>query len=255
MNSHLPCINMFWDGPCLGEIHTACIRSFLRIGHHVVLHCYAPPGDLPDGVEIFDAKQIMPRSDLLVHRATGSVSLGSNRYRYRLIAAGMGIYADCDMYCLQPIFDMDYIFGWEDAHFINGALLKYPSHSELAQMLVDETQTKNYMTFSMGRGIKFPMDFRPTTDASLSISDAPWGVWGPKLLTRCILNLKLEHKAQPIDIFYPFHHRCTSLLFEPGLRIEDLATPRTQAIHLWHQAQDRRDPPAGSPLRQIIEMP
>jgi hypothetical protein len=254
MKATSPTINMFWDGPQLGAVHAACIRSFLRHGHRVVLHCYDPPSDLPEGAEVYDATQIMPRSDLLVNRATGSVSLGTNRYRYRLLRAGMGIYADCDMYCLRPIQAEAYMFGREDARRINGAFLSYPSDSPLAKMLVAETQTEYYIPDGLRRHQMYGLHALRALGLGVSVSRMPWGVWGPRLLTGCIRELGLTDKAQPIDVFYPVHYLCTSLLFEPGLKIEDLATPRTQAIHLWHKAQGKRLPPPGSPLRQIIDM-
>ena len=253
MTSDFPVINMFWDGAQLGPVHAACVRSFLRHGHRVVLHCYTPPSDRPEGLELFDATRIMPRSDLLVNRTTGSVALGVNRYRYRMLAEGMGIYADCDMYCLRPIPDADYIFGWEDERNINNAFLKYPADSALARMLVAETQSEFSPPRAVGRRRKFLLRARKTLGFPQSVRDMPWGVWGPHLLTDCVRRLGLEEKAQPIDIFYPLHCFNTALLFEPGLRIEDLATPRTQAIHLWHKMQDKRPPPPGSPLRQVID--
>lgn len=259
MTAELPVINMFWDGPLLGAVHAACARSFLRHGHRVIMHCYDLPSDLPEGIEVFDATQIMPRSDLIANTETGSVSLGTNRYRYRLLRAGMGIYADCDMYCLRPIDDEDYIFGWEDSRLINGACLKYPADSALADMLVAATGTEYYTQEEPDRRRdKYMMRAKRVFGRGPSVSsvrDLPWGVWGPHLLTRTIRDLGLKEKAKPIDRFYPLHYFCTMLLFEPGLRIEDLATPRTQAVHLCHKLQDKRPPPAGSPLQRIIDTP
>jgi len=255
MTSILPIINMFWDGPSLGSVHAACIRSFLRHGHRVVLHCYDHPSDLPDGVDTFDATRIMPRSDLIANRRSGSVALGVNRYRYRMISAGMGLYADCDMYCLRPISDGEYIFGREDSRSINGAFLKYPAESELARMLLKATDSEYYASDRLRRRDQYLLRARRALGLGVSVRDMTWGVWGPRLLTQCIGSLGLEEKARPIDHFYPLHFYNTSLLFEPGLRIEDLATPRTEAIHLCHKMQDKRTPPPGSPLRQIIDMP
>ena len=57
-------VNMFWHGRQLGVIHSACVRSFLRHGHTVTMHCYERPNDLPEDVRVFDAGKIMPLSDL-----------------------------------------------------------------------------------------------------------------------------------------------------------------------------------------------
>lgn len=255
MVSALPTINMFWDGARLGPVHAGCVRSFLRHGHRVVMHCYAPPSDLPEGVELFDATRLMPRSDLIVSHARNSVALGANRYRYRLIQAGMGIYADCDMYCLRPIEAEPYMLGWEDNGRINNAFLNYPADSALARMLVAATQSEYYIPEWVGRRGKLRLRIRRAVGRSVSVSDMPWGVWGPRLLTHCVNKLGLREKISPIDYFYPLHWSCTALLFESGLKIEDLATPRTRALHLVHTAQDKRPVPPGSPLQQIIDTP
>lgn len=249
----LPAVNMFWHGPRLGDVHAACLRSFLRQGHHVILHGYDPPDDLPDGVETLDAATIMPFADLISHDETGSIAVGVDRYRYRLLQAGMGLYCDCDVYCLRPIEDADYIFGREDRKCINNAVLKYPAGGELAAKLVAETADEHYIPDWCRRRDKYLMRARRLVGLYPSVRKQPWGFWGPILLTHWIEKLGLAALARPIDHFYPLHYLNSELLSEPGLRIEDLATPRSFAIHLCHQAQAREAPPPGSPLRQIIE--
>src|SRR5690625_211718 len=132
-------VNMFWHGPKLGPMHAACVRSFLRHGHMVIMHCYERPEDLPDGVQVFDAAKLMPLAELHMHEKTGSVALGSDRYRYRIIAAGLGLYADCDMFCLRPLTDATYLMGTEQDNSINAAFLKFPSDSALAAALIQAT--------------------------------------------------------------------------------------------------------------------
>lgn len=246
-------IHMFWHGPRLGPVHAACIRSFRRHGHPVVLHCYDAPDDIPEGVTTFDASEIMPHSDLIANTETGSVSLGSNRYRYRMLRSGLGPYVDCDVFCLRPFPEDAYLFGWQDDRGINGAVLGYPPDSALAEALVAGTadhrrapvyaRRRDRLLFEVGRRVGLPR----------SVADLPWGVWGPNLLTHWVKTLGLEGRAAPIDRYYPLNAWATSLLFEPGLRLADLVTPRSHAIHLWHKMLDRRSPPPGSPLREIIE--
>ncbi|MFG1378095.1 hypothetical protein [Xanthobacter autotrophicus] len=127
-------------GDRLGPIHAACIRSFVRHGHDVVLHSYGRPVDTPDGVTLFDAAALMTQQELIRHRPTGSPALGANRYRYRLLKAGMGIYVDCDVFCLQPFPDEPYLFGLEQNGQVNNAVLAMPPDSKLLQDLVSATE-------------------------------------------------------------------------------------------------------------------
>ena len=228
------------------------MSSFLEKGHAVTLHCYEPPSDIPPGVELFDARKIMPKSELIANRRTGSVSLGSNRYRYRLISAGMGMYADCDMYCIKPIPDEDYIFGWEDGNTINGALLKFPPHSQLARTLLMATQNKYFVPDWLKKGERRALKIKRALGRAVSVEDMSWGVWGPKLITHCVRESGLQGNAKPIDFFYPLHFGQTDLLFQPGLSIEDLITPRTFSIHLWNKMQDKRVVAPDSALARII---
>src|SRR5690625_4176270 len=132
-------VNMFWHGPKLGPMHAACVRSFLRHGHTVSMHCYERPEDLPDGVRVFDAAKLMPLVELISHKKSGSVALGANRYRYRLISTGFGAYADCDMFCLRPLTEARFILGAEQNDSVNNAILKFPADSGLASALLHAT--------------------------------------------------------------------------------------------------------------------
>ncbi|MBD3755838.1 MAG: galactosyltransferase Lgt5 [Gammaproteobacteria bacterium] len=245
-------VNMFWHGPKLGAVHAACVRSFIRNGHTVIMHCYDRPNDLPEGTRVFDAAKIMPFEELHPHHETGSVSLGTNRYRYRLIAEGHGLYSDCDMFCLRPITDGRYVFGKEQNNIVNGALLKFPVDSDLAAALIEATRDYYFI----------PPWFRPSKKRRLSIlkklgsgahvGQHPWGVWGPQLISYYVDKLNLMSEVAPIDRYYPVHPWQTTLLSDPGLSIADLATPRSETIHLWHKFLSREDPPRGSPLWEII---
>jgi hypothetical protein len=245
-------INMFWHGPQLGAIHAACVRSFLRNGHTVIMHCYKRPSDLPDSVRVFDASKIMPLADLHADRATGSVALGSDRYRYRLIAAGFGVYADCDMFCLRPITDAPYIMGAEQDDTVNNAFLKFPADSSLAKALIEATQDyyliPPWFRSSKRRRFRVLQKF----GLGMHVGEHSWGVWGPRLITHYVNEMGLWSDVAPIDRFYPVHPRQTSLLHDPELCITDLVTPRTEAIHLWHKMLGGKTPPKGSPLHEIM---
>lgn len=245
-------INMFWHGPQLGMIHSACVRSFLRNGHTVIMHCYERPSDLPAGVRVFDAATIMPLADLHAHRQTGSVALGANRYRYRMIAAGFGLYADCDMFCLQPITDAPYIMGAEQDDTVNNAFLKFPPDSALANALIEATQDYYFIPPWFRASKRRRLSLLRKLGRGVHVGQHGWGVWGPQLISHCVNKLKLWPEVAPIDRYYPVHPYQTSLLRTPGLCISDLVTPRTEAVHLWHKMLGNVKPPVGSPLHEMM---
>jgi hypothetical protein len=165
--------------------------------------------------------------------ARGSFSCLSNLLRYELIAQGLGLYCDCDMFCLRPIEDAEHIFGRQDYQYINGAVLKLPPDSPaVAELCAIKNQ-----------GID-------------KLAALPWGTTGPKAVTAALKRHGLDNLASPIDAFYPVHWGCTQLFSDPGLRLRDLVTPRTIAVHLVNQGLKRQsaegnvDP--ASPLGEIL---
>lgn len=250
-------VNFFWHGPKLGPVQVACIRSFMRHGHRAVLHCYTPPEDIPEGVALFDARQIMSLTDLISNTETGSVALGTNRYRYRMIKAGHGTYADCDMFLLRPLPPDDILIGLQNSvdksHACNNALLRYPPASRLAFELVKATM-KEQATMPWRRRRRQVLNsvLRPLGLAP-SVRNAPWGEWGPALVSYWVKELGLVSLCKPIDVFYPVHYFGTDLLFDPGLKLDDLITPRSVAVHLCHRMSGGMVVPSGCPLDQIIQ--
>lgn len=253
---HMP-VNMFWEGSELGELEIACMYSFVRHGHKVILHSYKFPSNTPSFVEKFDASELMPHDYLISNRLTGSVALGADRYRYLLLEAGMGLYADCDMFCLKKIEERQYIFGWEFINSINNAILKYPAGSELSRMLLEATSRVDFIPPWLRRRERLLLKVRRSVGIPRRVDEMPWGVWGPKLLTYTIKKLSLEAHASPIDEFYPVPGMHFPLLFDPQLSLEDIITPRTSAIHLWNNMfrltgqGKRKTPPSGSAMSEI----
>jgi hypothetical protein len=101
----------------------------------VVLHAYEPPANTPQCVELQDAEAVLPRGDidhLLRARRFATVA---DLFRYEMLAQSLGVWVDCDCYCLKPIQDEDHIFGWEDESWINGAVLKLPADSAVLKNL------------------------------------------------------------------------------------------------------------------------
>ncbi len=252
MPQELDIVNMFWHGSHIGPVHAACVRSFQRHGHHVRMHCYDIPKDLPENVEVFDASKLMPMSDLIADVETGSVALGADRYRYRILQAGLGLYADCDIFCLKSIPRREYLFGWEDNHQINNALLKYPTNSPLSLELLQATKSEYFIPDFFPRRKQLRLKVRRALGFAKSVQHMPWGIWGPTLLTQTIKKLGLTDKAFPIDCFYPVHYFSTNLFMESGLKLDDLITNRTVTVHLCHKMLKSKDIPKGSPLFEIV---
>ena len=98
-------VNCFWDGPRLTLLEQMCLASFLHHGIGVNLYAYDPPHDVPAGVVLRDATDILPR-DRLFRYAAGSFNVGSVAgfaiiFRYELLLKHGGWWTDTDVCCLQ----------------------------------------------------------------------------------------------------------------------------------------------------------
>lgn len=252
----LPVINAFWVGPKMGPLHAACLKSFTRHGHRVVLHTYnSPPEDTPAGVEIADANDLLSHDKVVRHDKSGSLALASDLFRYNLMAAGAGIYVDCDCYCVRPLTDADYILGWESDQKLGTAVLKLPPDSPLLETMLAIGTTSGFIPPWEKPARKLHYRLRSILGAPVPLSRMKWGAMGPPALTHYTKAHALTDKAGPIDAYYPIHYHQVSLLFNPDLRLRDLTTPRTAVVHLWNKFlhMDGKRPPAGSPLAEIID--
>src|SRR5690606_13944233 len=115
----LPTIVSFWHGP-LSWLEILCIRSFLRQGHDIVVYAYERPDGLPAGAEWRDAAQVLTEDRLVFYKGKGTPGVFSDHFRYAVLKAGLGIYADLDIYCIRPILGPpDYLFAWERPGSVN----------------------------------------------------------------------------------------------------------------------------------------
>ena len=223
----------------------------MNCGHKVVLHSYGRPEDTPQGVEFFDANRLMKESEI-VRFSTGSLALASDIYRYRILKEGLGIYADCDMYCMKPIVDTPYILGWEEQFTVNGAILKVPSDSEMMKSLLAAAEDPYFIPPWLKKSRVFKSRIRKYIGFPRPVSKQQWGTIGPLLISHVVRDLGLEAKVSPIDVFYPLHHTQTSLLHERGLALRDIVTPRTAAIHFYNTANKNTNIMPDTPLYEII---
>lgn len=255
--TNLPVINAIWIGSELGQIHAACLRSFLRVGHEVVLHCYSAPVDAPKGVKLADAAKLLPKDRLVRHRESNSYSLFSNLLRYELLRAGLGLYVDCDMFCVRPIEDEDHIFGWSSPKSINNAVLKLPADS---RVLGELCKIKDGAFIPPWCGLSYRMRVRlglMLGRPAPALEELPWGWTGPKALTWYANRYGISRLGKSQEVFYPLDNSKVALLFDPDRTIDDLITPRTLAVHLYNEYFKRRSlhaipVPPSSPLGRMI---
>ncbi|TGT53823.1 galactosyltransferase Lgt5 [Mesorhizobium sp. M00.F.Ca.ET.170.01.1.1] len=252
-----PVVNALWIGAALEDWHAACLRSFTMAGHRVLLHCYDVPRNVPPEVEVFDASALMPRERIVYYRSNGSPSLFSNLYRLKILEAGMGLYVDCDVFCLKPIPRQDYIFGHQTNLELNGAVLKLPQGSRMLEEALKMTDDPYYIAPWLSREKRLWYRSRKAIGLPIHISRYDWGQLGPRAITYLAKATGMMRHAAPIDVFYPVLHTQITMLLDPALSLTDIGTPRTLCIHLFDQILKKwmkgRPIPATSPLGQMLD--
>lgn len=226
-------IHAVWVGDRLGPVHAACLKSFLRHGHHVTLHVYQKPIDVPDGVQIADAAALLPARDIVRYK-NGSPAIFSDFLRYEILAKGLGLYVDCDVYCVCPIEDAEWILGWESYASINNAVLKMPADCPVLAEMRALRKRRNFVPPWFARDRQAYYMALHLLGRRRKVESLPWGATGPHALTWYMRQYDLIAKAQPCDVFYPNANSQFAMLFDNAITLNDIITRRTLTIHLWH---------------------
>ncbi len=245
-------VNTVWIGKKLGPVHAACLRSFVRHGHDVVLHAYGRPDDTPKGVRLFDAGKLMGEHEIFAHKSTGSLSIASDIYRYRIQREGMGLYVDCDVFCIKPFTDKEYIFSWESNIRLNNAIIKFPSNSALLNSILEASENPYFIPPWLPAKKQRKMRFRKMIGRGKHIANQAWGVVGPDLLTYHVRRLGLMEHAAPIQRYSPMFGLVSNMLFERGLTVNDLITSQTEGLHLYNSGFTGKEILPDTPLYEII---
>ncbi len=209
-------IQGLWVGHSLSVMEELSIRSFLAHGHEYHLYAYGRIQNLPDGAILKDASEIIPSARIFKYRDHDSYSGFSNYFRYKLLGAKGGWWADLDLICLRPFdFDADYVFSSEDPppldgnkRCVNVGAIKSMAGSPLMEYLWEASEDKNP-------------------------SNLVWGEIGPRLFSEAVHNFGLESQVRDPAAFCPI----------PWFRWKDVIDPdapcriaeETYAVHLWNE--------------------
>jgi hypothetical protein len=245
-------INCFWHGRTLGDLEQICLLSMLRQNCKVRLFCYDPITNVPSGIEIIDAREIMPRHELLVHRATGSPSLGSNKFRYLIMKKGLGTWLDTDVILIEQLPQAeDYIFGWQGERLICGAVLHLPQNSPILGEICEFVSQEYPIPPFYDGATRSALVRKSQSGHPINVRDLPWGIYGPETLTYFVRKNNLTHLSKSREVFYPIHYTKAYVLLSSKYDVSELLTPSTVAVHLWSNAL--RHPSITRPGNSIAE--
>ena len=188
------------------------VASFLAHGHEYHLWAYEPVANVPRGVTMRDAEQILPRASAFQYSQHRTWSGFANFFRYKLLLERGGWWADTDLVCVRPFdFADDYVFSSEFSlgrQMVNIGAIKAPAGSEIMQFMWDTCQSKD--------------------PAKLV-----WGETGPALMEEAVGKFSMQRFVRDWRTFCPIGFREWRRLIEP-IDADDLSG-ETHAVHLWHE--------------------
>lgn len=206
-------LRSLWVGDSLGHYEIGALLSLVRAGYSVGLYTYSQITNLPAEIEQLDAHQIIDESEVFnTTSSPGTFSGFSNLFRYRMLQVEKCIWVDTDILAGPiPLPDDSFLFGYENARTINGAVLAAPQDSELLKTLLEKSSARDPSTLK-------------------------WGEIGPKMITSEVRQLGLNSLAQHRKMFYPLSYRNVWRLFDPRSRsaVEN-AVAQSATIHIWNE--------------------
>ena len=225
---------MFWfEGP-LSWIELHSFRSFVRFpGTRLHVYSYDKNANPKiDGVEWEDANEILPLTiadqfrrlfDKYRRGREGSPpSWASDAFRYKLLYEKGGWYFDTDCILvkpLDPLFDLDFIFAFEEDDFIGTAVMKFPRGHPMLKAMYEEC---------------FRICERLSSEIDVKI-DVKFTVF-TRLLDDYAKKFGLFEKALPAEYFYPIPYESMDSLFRKPFNPGENAF----IIHLWNTRLRRK---------------
>lgn len=208
-------IKGLWIGNELSPNELLSINSYLFHGHQYELFTYSQIRNVPEGVIIKNANEIIPESEIFTFtlgRHNKSLSMFSDLFRYRLLYLTGGWWSDLDMICLKPYdFDQDYVFAQEkhrDGRInVNGSVIKAPISAPIMSYCYDTAK-----------------------ELSSGEQNMQWAATGPVLLNKAVKDYNLNEFVVPINYFTPIGYYEVQKLFS-NMKPD----PEVFSIHLYNE--------------------
>ena len=264
-SSDLPVIAAYWVGPYLSWVEQLGLLSFVKHGHKVVLYTRGKVKNVPDGVEVRPAQDIYDGAIKIV-AADGwpppSLAINADIFKWHLQRQTDYIYADADIFCLQPIS----IFSQENflsrgAKFHNTRFFRMIKGSPAVE-LICELLDEEFPIFPWWSAKEQKRRQRHKREnRGWSITTMKWGVAGDNILWFALDHIDATH---PFDAGHFFHVISDAEIpsffslpaeeFERSFLLERHHAMRVSQSQLfWQRDKLFKDIPEGRPLRRLAD--
>jgi hypothetical protein len=255
-------VGTLWIGGALSWLEQLCLKSFVDHGQKITLFSYDDIPNVPDGVIRRDGREVLNTETFLKYEKKDSFALFADQFRLHMIHQNPGmIWVDTDVYCHRPLdYDSDYVMGFElpGGHRVNNAVLGMPADSPLMKALLEFTSDPFAIPPFLSAAQTNTYRAAAAKGAPVHVSQQPWGVWGPLMITHFVHALGLAGKVMPLEAFYPVTFPDRLMFLRRASLAQSKITDQTTALHLW--ASNKRElglrhngvAPKGSYLDQLL---
>lgn len=249
-------VGTLWIGGSLSWMEQLCLKSFVDKGQKITLFHYETIPNAPDGVILRDGREIIDTGDFIKYEQKDSYALFADLFRLHMIRRCPGmIWIDTDVYCQQPLtYDSDYVLGFElpGRPRVNNAVLGLPADSPALEAMLAFTADRYAIPPFLKAEQRNEMKAAADQGAPVHVTQQPWGVWGPLMVTHFMKRMDLLGEVQPLEAFYPIIYPERTRFMRHAGMVERALRPETTALHVW--ASNKREiglrynglPPAGS---------
>lgn len=236
-----------WIGERLNYLNQLCLQSHLRHGHPVTLYCTDTVNNVPEGVDVRPATEIMEIDRAKVEET--SASFWSNVFRYKMIEKTGALWIDCDAFCHKPFPDeWDYVYA---GHGMRGALncgvVGLPQGCELLDMLLDYYDNLPDYPEWWNKNQRRKMDrIRDKFPLSTAIYKTERTAFGPQAFTHYVQKAGMMDRAMGSDVLYPVPFQLNDIFYGPYCNVEGHFTDATVSVHLYTNGTKpwwRKNPP------------
>ena len=236
-----------WIGGRLQYLNQLCLLSHVRHGHPTTLYCTDEVSNVPDGIDVRPATEIMDIPMDIV--AETSASFLSNVFRYKMIQKTGAIWIDCDAYCHKPFPDeMAHIYA---GHGMRGALncgvVAMPQQGDLMDMLLDYYDNLPPAPPWFNKNQRKKLD-RQKDDVphAVKIYRAERTAFGPQAFTYFAQQTGDFDRALSNDWLYPVPFQLNDIFYDPHGRVEGWFPDNPLSVHLYTNGTKpwwRKNPP------------
>jgi mannosyltransferase OCH1-like enzyme len=212
-------IQSLWIGPALSPMERLGINSFLRHGHEFHLYTYTPVGNVPQGVTMRDAREIIPLS-LVDYTKFPRLAIFADLFRYKLLLDKGGWWVDTDTVCMRPFdFPEEYVFSSEVKSANRG-------------VSIIGTQVNNGNIKAPAGSPIMRHCWEQCSEMVRDPGNVKWSTTGPMLIEPAVKQFGLERYVQPPQALCPvMAWDARKLTLPVPLAVSSTA----YAVHLWNE--------------------